>query len=363
MLLLLLFHDMAFFDFLQQRQRALKVEIDQLDSSTISAVPEQQLVRDLAAKYKFEVPVLDEDKAYISYREVNKDVSGDPMRLILDRSVPHCVKATEITFSIPFRGDQNLFKFRPATHTLNPPRGQIRGKEIQLIFTRTDGNADAVKAEYQQGLENIKKYLGWLEESTSDFNSKVGQQVQGLLKQRRQMLSATEDMVAAIGMPIKQGDAQNPPKGQLRTKVLNKGISSPKKWDVFISHAGEDKDELVRPLAGALRSRGISVWYDEFSLKMGDSLRASIDYGLANSRYGVVVLSKDFFSKRWPMQELNGLTTREADGKKVILPIWHKVDFEEVREFSPMLADRLASASTVGVDKLVQDIAEALEQE
>ncbi len=105
------------------------------------------------------------------------------------------------------------------------------------------------------------------------------------------------------------------------------------------------------------------MWYDEFSLKMGDSLRGSIDYGLANSRYGVVVLSKNFFAKHWPVQELNGLATREVNGKKVILPIWHRVSFEEVRDFSPMLADKLASTSDTGLDKLVQDIIGALEQD
>jgi hypothetical protein len=64
---------------------------------------------------------------------------------------------------------------------------------------------------------------------------------------------------------------------------------------------------------------------------------------------------------RAPVQELNGLATREVGGKKVILPIWHKVNFEEVREFSPTLADKLASKSDVGVDKLVEGILQVLE--
>jgi TIR domain len=133
-----------------------------------------------------------------------------------------------------------------------------------------------------------------------------------------------------------------------------------KKWDVFISHASEDKDELVRPLASALKNANISVWYDEFSLKLGDSLRKSIDLGLANSRYGIVVLSKNFFAKHWPAQELNGLAIKEVDGNKVILPVWHRVTFEEVREFSPILADRLAENSAVGLERLVQRIVEVL---
>ena len=151
-------------------------------------------------------------------------------------------------------------------------------------------------------------------------------------------------------------------KSRLET-ASSMNFNQPKKWDVFISHASEDKDEFVRPLASALKNANISVWYDEFSLQLGDSLRKSIDLGLANSRYGIVVLSKSFFAKHWPAQELNGLVTREVNSNKVILPIWHQVTFEEVRSFSPILADRLAENSTVGLERLVQRIVEVLRSE
>ena len=46
-------------------------------------------------------------------------------------------------------------------------------------------------------------------------------------------------------------------------------------WDVFISHASEDKEVFVGPLAERLRQHGVRLWYDEFTLTMGDSLRRS----------------------------------------------------------------------------------------
>ncbi|WP_273854690.1 toll/interleukin-1 receptor domain-containing protein [Serratia liquefaciens] len=113
-------------------------------------------------------------------------------------------------------------------------------------------------------------------------------------------------------------------------------------YDVFISHASEDKDAFVRPFAEHLRHLGISVWYDEFSLQWGDSLRRSIDKGLANSRFGVVVLSKAFVQKRWTEYELNGLVAAEIEGSKRVLPIWHEISKLEVMKFSPTLADKLA---------------------
>jgi hypothetical protein len=84
-----------------------------------------------------------------------------------------------------------------------------------------------------------------------------------------------------------------------------------KSWDVFISHATEDKELFVRPLAITLQHLGVSVWYDEFTLRLGDSLRKSIDRGLSSSRFGLIVISQHFIKKKWPEYELNGLISRE----------------------------------------------------
>ncbi len=128
-------------------------------------------------------------------------------------------------------------------------------------------------------------------------------------------------------------------------------------YDVFISHASEDKGSFVEPLAKALKEAGLKIWYDRFELKLGDSLRVKIDQGLASSRYGVVVLSKDFFAKNWPKTELDALVTREnSEGKKVILPVWHEVEAEDVQQFSPILASKLAARSADGIKAVVAQI-------
>jgi hypothetical protein len=356
----ILFSRVNIFDVLTHQQESMKSDVNQLGSSVIAQTPEEQLVHDLTAKFKLEIPVLEDDKAYISHREVDVDVSRDPMRMIWDRNQPFYIKGTEIVVKIPFKGAPDLFQVRPQSFNLNPPRGEIRSHEVHLVQVRTDNNAAAVKAEYERTLHDIRQHLSWLEASITDFNSKIGQQVQALITQRRQTLKSAAEMVELIGLPVQQ-PVENSSDKQQRTRALNKSTSSPKKWDVFISHASEDKQELVRPLALALREKGISVWYDEFSLKIGDSLRTSIDYGLANSRFGAVILSKNFFAKHWAVQELNGLTTREVKGTKVILPIWHNVTFDEVSAFSPILADKVAISSKVGLDKLVEEILQSLE--
>lgn len=73
-------------------------------------------------------------------------------------------------------------------------------------------------------------------------------------------------------------------------------------------------------------------------------------------RGGIVVISPDFLKKEWPQKELDGLTAREVDGHKVILPVWHNVDAETVRRHSPLLADLWASRSAKGVEGVVEDL-------
>jgi hypothetical protein len=130
-------------------------------------------------------------------------------------------------------------------------------------------------------------------------------------------------------------------------------------WDFFIAYAMEDQEEIARPLADALNARGLLVWYVDYSLKGGDSLRKSIDYGLSRSRFGIAILSQHFLDKQWPQEELNDLAGREVDGKKAILPVWHKVGFQQVFTYSPVLADRVAISTDKGLEYVVQRVLEA----
>ncbi len=135
----------------------------------------------------------------------------------------------------------------------------------------------------------------------------------------------------------------------------------PREYDVFISHASEDKVEVTRPLAVALQDAGLKVWYDDFELRIGDSLRRKIDKGLANSRFGIVVLSQAFFGKGWPNYELDGLVTLAVTGEQILLPIWHKVSKQEVIEFSPSLADKLARNTAIHtIEEIAAEIIEVI---
>lgn len=117
------------------------------------------------------------------------------------------------------------------------------------------------------------------------------------------------------------------------------------RYDAFVSHASEDRP-YVRRLTAALKKAKIRVWYDEDIVGWGDDLRRSIDKGLANSRYGIVVFSKAFLRKKhWTEHELDGLFAKERRRRKVILPIWHNITDRELLRYSPAFANRIAMIS------------------
>jgi len=118
-------------------------------------------------------------------------------------------------------------------------------------------------------------------------------------------------------------------------------------YDVFISHAFEDKESFVDELVKELQSLGIKVWYDALNLKWGDSIRRKIDDGLKKSRFGIVVISKNYIKKFWTNIELDGLFQMENVNGKTILPIWHNISKKEVQDFSPTIAGKLALNTTM----------------
>lgn len=167
----------------------------------------------------------------------------------------------------------------------------------------------------------------------------------------RQISASLKSNSASIGRPAHKPAPRTPAKRPNKKAIAH---------DVFISHAREDKSIFVKDLAERIKAAGITVWYDEFSLKWGDKLREKIDQGLLGSRFGIVVLSPDFLRKKWTKEELNGLFELETAGQTRILPIWHNLTRQEVLEFSPTLAGRLSLDSSHPIDDLIDQLKDLL---
>jgi len=143
---------------------------------------------------------------------------------------------------------------------------------------------------------------------------------------------------------------------QVRSQTISSDKKNKLKHDVFICHASEDKDSVARPFAEKLQELGLTVWYDEFNLGLGKSIRGTIDEGLKSSSYGVVILSKTFFTKEWTKRELDALVSIFNTSEDRILPIRYGLTPDEVSEISPILAGIFSRSWDDGLENLANEV-------
>ena len=233
----------------------------------------------------------------------------------------------------------------------------------------------------QREIQSLERDIVRIQEKQADLAKKIADKTAQLHKSQQQLYSEQskerEKEQKNLTESLKRKEREDKAKQDkmlsdinalskmplIHSTIMNPTTNQPT-YDAFISHATEDKEDLVRKLAELLQDNGFSIWYDDFQLRVGDSLRRSIDKGLANSRFGIVILSPYFFAKNWPQYELDGLIAKEMAGGQRILPIWHKVSKDEVIGYSPTLADRVAlNTATLSIGELVQKLGEVLKKD
>lgn len=223
-------------------------------------------------------------------------------------------------------------------------------------------------------IERLENELARIQQKNADLNKQIADKTRKLHDYEQQLYAEQAKDQSRLLESIKRKEREDRARqDQLMLQVRGMQHAAPLgarseatpptslAYDAFISHASEDKDDLVRPLAELLQKQGLAIWYDEFQLKVGDSLRRSIDNGLIHSRFGIVVLSPNFFAKNWPQYELDGLISKEMVGGKVVLPIWHRISKNDVIGYSPSLADKVAlNTATSTVEELAEKLGEIL---
>ena len=241
---------------------------------------------------------------------------------------------------------------------------QRESSDIDLTFEEI---IEEVEGNFQDGKSNSQSisYVRYcVEEFVISFicynsdDSQIGTATIPISTEFRDGEYTDEDNLKKFGSILKNLLSYSESSGPISNKVTK----SSKEYDVFISHASEDKKDFVRPLASELEKSGIEPWYDEHELTLGDNIRQSIDEGLQNARFGVVVLSESFFGKDWTERELDALVAKEDQGDKMIIPIWHEVDHEDVARNIPTLAGKLAvKTDSKTIDEIVAEIKDAVE--
>lgn len=226
--------------------------------------------------------------------------------------------------------------------TLQSKMRQIQGWQNELVKILSD-KADVNKRIADKRKKRADNALKLQKEEADEWKKAD--------KAQKAMHDNYERRIAELSSQLKQQVVQAKPPHNLYEENSNE------EYDVFISHASEDKESFADELCNQLKASGIKVWYDTLSIAWGDSLRSKIDDGLKKSRFGIVVISKDYIHKGWTQYELDGLFQIEMTNGKTILPVWHNITKNEVLAFSTSLAGRKALNTAMFT---IQEIADEL---
>lgn len=192
-------------EYLKKRRANLQAEVDDCDPDYLLKVSEADFRDYLIAKYSVNPPKILTDRIYQHEpKDVDIDVSRDPLRAVRDRSRPAHIRGTAIIISLPFEGEAELFRYQPSTFTFNPPRGEIVGQEVRLTYEFTTPDPKSLKARFDRDLESIQEYLQWVERDVVSLNRSLHQEAGQAISRRKNKLLADRSMTAALGIPIKR---------------------------------------------------------------------------------------------------------------------------------------------------------------
>lgn len=219
--------------------------------------------------------------------------------------------------------------------TKNTSQLQQKSKSRQIESYQRELNKILLdKADIDKKIADKRKRLS---DETLRLQKEESRQANFLAKQQERIYKSYEKQIYDLTKKVND---------QVALPISEKHIfdsGTNEEFDVFISHATEDKETFGDEFARILQEKyDLKVWYDSLSIKWGDSIRIEIDKGLKKSKFGIVILSRNYINKYWTNYELEALFQIESSGGKVILPIWHDITKKEIQDFSLILAGKLA---------------------
>lgn len=201
-----LFSDADWFSVEQNQLQKMQGEIAAVNGDRLLNTAVDDLARYFESKFTIEVPTLVTEEIVVDQREAKIDVRHDPRRWIDDRSRPVYVPGTEVEVEIPFTGDAEVFRVRPTSYTMSPPRAEVRSNALLLRISGTDLTADDVQQSINQTINEVQSHLSTLRTNTAGLNQQLFQRAETAIESRRQKLLADRNLVGALGFKMKQRD-------------------------------------------------------------------------------------------------------------------------------------------------------------
>ena len=179
-------------------------EIGSLSEDRVLNTSPEKLCDYFVEKYSVDPLVIDESGIQVDYGDAQVDVSHRFEYAVFDRSTPTFVTGTRITFFVPFSGDAELFKCRPSTFSLNPPRGVVRGNDLVFVYERTTHDVLRIRSEFDRELQSVQQNVSRIADQVEQFNSTIRTKVSQQIGARREKLLQDRGIIEGLGFPLKR---------------------------------------------------------------------------------------------------------------------------------------------------------------
>lgn len=284
--------------------------------------------------------------------------------------------SVESIFSTITRLNNEISSLRSKLATKRKDEANSREKAMKAITTAQSTRTESTrKSKYSEYERETKKSIS-LAKDIAEIEKRISEKEKTLFKEQEKLHKEQENVTAKRIKEDEKRMKQTSLQLQSLTSSVRTVQSEQEKinqafplltvrldeaYDVFISHASEDKATFVDGLVDALISKGVKVWYDKNQIAWGNSIRQSIDDGLKKSKFAIIVLSEHYMRKYWTNREFNAIFAKESIYRQTILPIWHNITKDQVIGYSPMLLDINALNSAVWtVDEIADKFASKL---
>lgn len=200
----LLFHEGDWFSVSEAQKQRVNSDIASKNGDQLLNTSTEDMAKYYAEEFSIAIPQLDYDGITVGQREAQIDVSHDFSRYFSDRSGPHYIAGTAVDVEIPFSGDAEVFRIRPTTFTMNPPRGRVSKGVLHFTIQGTDLTAQNVQDEIRSRLDSVEEYLGWLRQTATPFNDTLYDQAKLQIEARKQKLLSDRNLVAGLGFKMRE---------------------------------------------------------------------------------------------------------------------------------------------------------------
>ncbi|MBU0520024.1 toll/interleukin-1 receptor domain-containing protein [bacterium] len=333
--------------------RHIAKEISEMSEEKINSLSDKIELKKYIERYTLKPPSLDIENIRYDSREVKKT----PNELYRGYGERTEINVIEISIYIPFKGDPQLFNYRGHSWVMSMPEKIIDTNNLVLKYIMLPEQVVNIEGIYKRDLGYIEQNLESVQNDSANFNAGLEKLVCNSVKERASRIQKTKATLENLGLPKRKKEIEdNQVLRDVPRKRSRKSDKTVSLKDVFLCHAGEDKDDYVRPFAVQLGQNNISYWLDEAELAWGDDLIHEINNGLAKSKYVIVFLSENFIGKGWPESEMNSALSIENTKKQIIVLPLFLCDPELVLVDYPLLRKKKYITWDLGISEIIKKL-------